>query len=99
MDLANAHVKALNTMSDTGKSITLNVGTGKGSSVLEAVQSFEKVNQLKLNYKIGPKRSGDIDQIYAATELAEKTLKWRAKYSLDDAMKDAWRWEKNLAKK
>lgn len=99
MDLANAHVKALNTMSETGKSITLNVGTGKGSSVLEAVQSFEKVNQLKLNYKIGPKRSGDIEQIYAATELAEKTLKWRAKYSLDDAMKDAWRWEKNLAKK
>ncbi len=96
MDLANAHVKALHTMSETGKSYTLNVGTGKGSSVLEAIKSFEKVNQVKLNYKIGPKREGDIEQIYAATDLAEKTLKWKAQYSMDDAMKDAWRWQENL---
>ena len=96
MDLAEAHVKALNTMSETGKSHTLNVGTGKGNSVLEAIDCFEKVSQMKLNYKIGPKRVGDIEQIYAATELAEKTLKWKAKYSMKDALKDAWAWQKSL---
>ena len=99
MDLADAHVRSLLTMCENDRSYTLNVGTGKGSSVLEAIKSFEKVNQLKLNYKIGPKRDGDIEQIYAATDLAEKTLKWKAKYSMDDAMKDAWCWQKNLAKK
>jgi len=99
MDLADAHVRSLLTMCKNNRSYTLNVGTGKGSSVLEAIKSFEKVNQLKLNYKIGSKRDGDIEQIYAATDLAEKTLKWKAKYSMDDAMKDAWRWQKNLAKK
>jgi len=51
---------------------------------------------MKLNYKIGPKRVGDIEQIYAATELAEKTLKWKAKYSMKDALKDAWAWQKSL---
>ena len=56
-------------------------------------------NQLKLNYKIGPKRDGDIEQIYAGTDLAEKTLKWKPNYSIDQAMEDAWRWQKNLAEK
>jgi len=99
MDLADAHVRSLITMSKNNTSFTLNVGTGKGHSVLEVIKSFEKVNQLKLNYKIGPKRDGDIEQIYAATDLVEKTLKWKPKYSIDQAMEDAWRWQKNLAEK
>jgi len=99
MDLAEAHVRSLLTMCENDKSYTLNVGTGKGSSVLEAIRSFEKVNQIKLNYKIGSKRKGDIEQIYAATNLAEKILKWKTKFSMDDAMKDAWRWQKNLDRK
>lgn len=99
VDLAEAHVKALNTMSETSKSYTLNVGTGKGNSVLEAIECFEKVNQMKLNYKIGPKRMGDIEKIYAATDFAEKTLNWKAKYSMKDALRDAWAWQKYLTTK
>ena len=99
MDLADAHVLSLITMSEKNNSYTLNIGTGKGNSVLDVIQSFEKVNQIKLNYKIGPKREGDIEQIYAATNLAEKTLKWKANYSIDVAMKDAWRWQQYLSEK
>ena len=99
MDLAEAHVRSLIKMSEKNTSFVLNIGTGKGHSVLEVIKSFEKVNQLKLNYKIGPKRDGDIEQIYAGTDLAEKTLKWKPNYSMDQAMEDAWRWQKNLAEK
>ncbi len=93
MDLAEAHVKCLENMASQKKSFTLNIGTGKGSSVLETIKAFEKVNKLKLNYTVGAKREGDIAQIYAETSLAEKTLNWKTKYSLDDAMRDAWNWQ------
>ena len=96
MDLADAHVKAIENMDSKKESFTLNVGTGKGSSVLETVKAFEKVNKLKLNYKIGAKREGDIEQIYAETSLSEKTLGWKTKYSLEDAMRDAWKWQQYL---
>ena len=76
----------LKVVSKNNTSFTLNVGSGKGHSVLEVVKSFEKVNKLNLNYKIGPKRDGDIEQIYAATDMVEKTLKWKPKYSIDQAM-------------
>ena len=55
------------------------------------------MNQLKLNYKIGPKRKGDIEQIYAATDLVEKTLQWKAKRNIEVAMKDAWKWQGKLS--
>ena len=96
MDLADAHVKSLENMESKKESFTLNIGTGKGSSVLETVKAFEKVNKLKLNYKIGAKREGDIEQIYAETSLSEKTLGWKTKYSLEDAMRDAWKWQQYL---
>ncbi len=99
MDLAEAHVQALMIMQKNNKSHTLNIGTGKGTSVLEAIESFEKVNHIKLKYKIGAKREGDIEEIYASTKLAEKTLNWKAKRNVDDAMKDAWNWQNYLNNK
>ena len=93
MDLAEAHVRSLQTMELNEKSFTLNIGTGKGSSVLEVIQAFEKVNHTKLNYKIGAKREGDIEQIYAETTLSETTLAWKTKRTLEDAMRDAWKWQ------
>lgn len=99
MDLADAHVKSLEKMESKKASFTLNVGTGKGSSVLQTVKAFEKVNKIKLNYKIGAKREGDIEQIFAETSLSEKILGWKTQYSLDDAMRDAWKWQKYLGTK
>jgi len=93
MDLAEAHVKSLQVLELNKKSYTLNIGTGKGSSVLEAIQAFEKVNDIKLNYKIGAKREGDIEQIYAETTLSETTLTWKTKRTIEDAMRDAWKWQ------
>ena len=75
-----------------------NVGTGKGSSVLELINLFETVNQIKLNYKIGARRKGDVVTAYANTSKIEGELDWRTKYSLEDALKSAWSWQKNINK-
>ena len=71
-----------------------NVGTGIGVSVLNVVKAFEKTNNLKINYSIGPRRSGDIEQIYANGNLVKNKLDWEPKESLEKAMKSAWEWEK-----
>ena len=99
VDLAEAHVKALDYLGANKPSVNLNIGTGRGSTVLETVKAFENINNLKLNYKIGAKREGDIEQIYAETSLSEKTLNWKTKHSLEDAMRDAWNWQKYLGTK
>ena len=99
VDLAEAHVKALDYLGDNKPSVSLNIGTGRGSTVLETVKAFENINNLRLNYKIGTKREGDIEQIYAETSLSEKTLNWKTKHSLEDAMRDAWNWQKYLGTK
>ena len=93
VDLAEAHVKSLDYLGLNKPSVNLNIGTGKGSSVLETINTFERVNNLKLKYTIGNKRDGDIEKIFADTSLSEKTLGWKANRSLDDAMKDAWEWQ------
>nr|WP_321414612.1 UDP-glucose 4-epimerase GalE [uncultured Allomuricauda sp.] len=97
VDLAKAHVAALQRLlgdkNDANYEV-FNLGTGKGSSVLEVIQSFERVSGEKLNYKIVDRRTGDIIQAYADTKKANKVLGWKAKSSLDDAMKSAWEWEK-----
>jgi UDP-glucose 4-epimerase len=72
------------------------VGTGKGSSVLEVINAFEKVSKTKLNYKIVGRRSGDITAAYADTTLANNELKWKAELSLEDALLAAWNWQKTL---
>ena len=93
VDLANAHVKALEyVMLNKGKS-AFNIGTGNGVSVLEAIQIFEKVNNIKVNYKIGPRRAGDVEKIYSDNKLSFNELKWKSEKTLDDAMLSAWKWE------
>jgi len=97
VDLAKAHVAALQRLlkgKNESNYEVFNLGTGKGSSVLEAIQSFERVSGKKLNYKIVDRRPGDIVQAYADTKKANEVLGWKAKSSLDDAMKSAWEWEK-----
>lgn len=96
VDLAKAHVAALQRLLEekNGDNYEVfNLGTGKGSSVLEVIQSFERVSGKKLNYKIVDRRPGDVIQAYADTTKANEVLGWKAKSSLDDAMKSAWEWE------
>ena len=98
-DLATAHVLALQRLIDHQNSDrveTFNIGTGKGSSVLEVIQSFEKVSRQKLSYKIVERRAGDVVKIYADTQKASAILGWSATHSLDDAMMDAWRWQQKI---
>ena len=96
-DLAMAHVRALDwLMKCDGICEAFNLGQGKGNTVLEVIETFEKVNNLKLKYKIGPRRIGDIEQIFANATKAEKVLNWKTQLSLDEALKDAWRWQQQL---
>ncbi len=102
MDLAEAHVVALERLmsskTDTNFEI-FNLGTGIGSSVLEVVNAFENASGEKLNYSIVNRRAGDVVAAYADTEKANKIMGWKAKRSLEQALKDAWAWEKSLTEK
>jgi UDP-glucose 4-epimerase len=96
VDLAKAHVAAINRLlEDKTKNNfeVFNIGTGKGNSVLEVINSFEKVSDKRLNYKIVERRLGDIEKIYADTTIANEELNWHAESSLDEAMLSAWKWE------
>jgi len=96
VDLAKAHIAALERLlnqSNKENFEIFNIGTGKGSSVLEVIQTFEKVSGQKLNYKIVSRRTGDVVAAYANTALANKELRWKAKSSLEEALASAWAWE------
>lgn len=100
-DIALAHINALEYLVENKQHSNFsifNLGTGNGVSVLEAIASFEKVSGQKLNYKIGPRRPGDLEAIYSDTSFTEKELGWKANYSLDEMMASAWKWEQNLSK-
>lgn len=100
VDLAQAHVVALSRQLKQQQKNNyefFNIGTGKGNSVLEVVQTFERVNQLKLNYSIVDRRPGDIENIYADTTLANDELGWSAKLGIEDMLRSAWNWQKNLS--
>lgn len=97
-DIADAHVKALNhIIENKQKQATsiFNLGTGNGVSVFEAIHSFEKVSNQKLNYSVGPRRAGDVINIYANNNFAKQELNWIPKYNLDDMMLSAWKWQLN----
>ena len=99
VDLAKAHVQALKRLlqDENGDNYEVfNLGTGKGSSVLEVINSFERVSGEKLNYKIVDRRAGDITEAYADTTKANEVLGWKAQYTLDEAMKSAWDWERKI---
>ena len=102
VDLAKAHVCAVRRMVD-GKMEqeyeVFNVGTGRPLSVLELINSFEKVNGVKLNWKMAPRRAGDVVAIWADPSLAETKLGWKAERSIDQTLAAAWAWEKHLAQK
>ena len=96
VDLAEAHVAALDRLINKKNKAhfeAFNIGTGKGSSVLELIKTFVKVSEKQLNYKIVGRREGDITAAYADTTLANQELGWRAKLSLADALASAWRWQ------
>jgi UDP-glucose 4-epimerase len=100
-DIAHAHTLALefliNKKNNSACEI-FNLGSGNGVTVLEAINAFEKVSGEKLNYKLGPKRPGDVIAIYANNDLAKAALNWKVKYNLEEMMKTAWDWEIKIKK-
>lgn len=97
VDLAKAHLKAFDFINSTSKQYeVVNVGTGVGSSVLEIIDAFEEVSGQKLKWKFGPRRPGDVEQIYAEVKKAKEILNWQAQFTMKDAVRDAWNWEKKL---
>jgi len=99
IDLAKAHVVALkrliNNESDSNYDV-FNLGTGKGNSVLEVIQTFEKATGQNLPYKIADRRDGDITAAYADTNKANSVLGWKSELDLEEALKSAWKWEKKV---
>ncbi len=99
LDLAEAHVAALQFLLDMKADNyydIFNIGTGHGASVMELVKSFEKVSGQSLNYKIGPRRAGDVTAVYADVQKAEQQLGWKAQRSMEKALADAWHWEQAI---
>lgn len=99
VDLAEAHVRALEFVLGTqqaGGATVLNLGTGKGSSVLEVVQAFEAATGVPVPHRIGARRAGDAVEVWADASRAADVLGWRARLSLEEALRDAWRWQQRL---
>ena len=93
VDLAKGHVKALQALESKPQVLTVNLGTGKGYSVLDMVRAFEKASGKDVSYKIVNRRPGDIATCYADPSYAAKILDWKAKYELNEMCEDAWRWQ------
>lgn len=98
VDLAKAHVKAINYLENKSEGLNeaINIGTGKGSSVLEIIQKFEKISNQKLNWQFGERRSGDVVEIFANAKKSQELLNWSAELTVDDAIRDSWHWENTL---
>ncbi|GAB4132193.1 MAG: UDP-glucose 4-epimerase GalE [Bacteroidia bacterium] len=97
LDIARAHVAALFDLKKEENNYNIiNLGSGQGVSVLEAIQAFEKVSGVKVNYKISARRAGDVAAIFSDCSKAKKMLNWEAQYSLEDMMHSAWKWEQHL---
>ena len=92
-DLAEGHVAALRLLIDKGESVTLNLGTGRGQSVLEVVRAFEAASGRQVPYRVASRRPGDVAEYYADASLAHRTLGWRATRSLQQMCEDSWRWQ------
>lgn len=98
-DIAHAHTLAVDLLVEEKsrkRCEVFNLGSGNGVTVLEAINAFERVSGVKLNYTIAPRRPGDVVAIYANNEYARTTLGWSTKYNLDDMMTTAWKWEQRL---
>ncbi|MGY6741322.1 MAG: UDP-glucose 4-epimerase GalE [Cecembia sp.] len=101
MDLADAHVKALEYLFVQKDNFydLFNVGTGNGNTVLEVIKTFEKVSGKSLNYQIGTRRPGDIEKVWANTDKINKLLGWQAQYGLEDSLRDSWNWQQRLGER
>jgi UDP-glucose 4-epimerase len=99
VDLARAHVQAVNYLLDGKNSVAMeafNIGTGQGLSVLELITLFQKATGVKLPYKIVGRRAGDIEQVWAKPEKAHAVLGWHAQETIEDTLRSAWKWQKQL---
>ena len=99
VDLAKAHLMAIKRLNNSKKKNIFeffNVGKGTGFSVMDVINSFEKINNIKLKYSFRDRRDGDIEEIYSDVTKSKKILKWQAEKSLDDMMSSAWKWQKYL---
>lgn len=100
VDVAKAHIVAVRRLLENkslGNYEVFNLGTGTGSSVLELINTFERVTGLKLNYKIVGRRPGDVEKIYADTTYANEVLGWKTQLDLSDMLRSAWKWQQTLA--
>jgi UDP-glucose 4-epimerase len=94
MDLAEGHVAALNYLNTYTGMFTINLGTGRGTSVLELIQTFEEVNDCRIPYQIAARRAGDVAACWADVSLAAQILQWQAKRDLAQMCRDSWHWTK-----
>jgi UDP-glucose 4-epimerase len=94
MDLADGHVAALVYLLEKDRSITVNLGTGRGNSVLELIAAFERVTGINIPREIALRRPGDVASCYADASLAKRELGWQARFGIDDMCRDAWAWQK-----
>ena len=95
VDLAEGHLKALEKIADIDEVLAVNLGTGKGYSVLDMVKAFEKASGKDVPYEIAPRRSGDIAKCYADPSFAKEVLGWEAKRGIEEMCEDTWRWQHN----
>src|SRR5690606_33012726 len=99
VDLAKAHVKSLEWLQAQKQNSVVdvfNIGTGKGNSVMELVNGFQEVTGVPINYEIGERRPGDVVSIFADVSKAEKVLGWKAEHNVNEALRDAWKWQEYL---
>ncbi len=99
VDIAKAHISAIELLikkKNPSKFEIYNLGSGNGNTVLEVIRTFERVTGQKLNYKLGSRRPGDVEKVYADTTKAFKGLNWKTELSLEDIVRSAWAWEKHI---
>lgn len=96
-DLAMAHLNAIQWLQENDNCFeAINIGTGKGTSVLEIIACFEKISGVQLNWAIGPRRAGDVTEIFANAQKSNEILHWNPNYTIEDAVEHAWKWELKL---
>jgi UDP-glucose 4-epimerase len=95
VDLAQGHLKALDALAARGEGFTVNLGTGRGYSVLEVVKAFEQASGRPVPYEIVERRPGDVAQCYADPHNAEKVIGWKAQFGIERMCEDHWRWQEN----
>lgn len=95
VDLALGHIASIKKLHEDSGLVIYNLGTGKGTSVLDLVNAFEKANGIKVNYVLGPRRPGDVDENYADASKAFREMGWKAELDIVDACRDSWNWQKN----